>query len=330
MAHSSRSACLATGTIVLAALVWAGPAALVRDAGAAAARQPSVIAANEESADISLPMPKRYAVLQEELGKVRRLYTSGDVLIHPQNPTRSLMIQRVEAEVLVFRESQKGRQRSLRSGRPVPGFPGVTFVGTVMLKQLQYRFKVVDRVTDAEPVLVALTGSQAVLEKEVLRLPPHLLHRASKPTPQRPTQPKLDGELFKQVRAKEVNDNTYEVDQDTLKPVIENVEQVLAELEPTLSPAFSLQTGMRFNFTSRAGDGTLNRSGFTVTRLPVARTFGIEVGDTIISLNSRPVNSPRNAWWTFQELFINNRTLTKLHVNLIRAVRLMTKTYRIR
>ena len=67
-----------------------------------------------------------------------------------------------------------------------------------------------------------------------------------------------------------------------------------------------------------------------MTRVKVAQTFGIEVGGTIISLNGHPVNSPLNAWWTFQELCIKNRVLKELRVGIVWGGELMTKTFRIR
>ena len=330
LAPRVRTVCLSCAASVLATVVLIDLAAAQREADVTARQKGPPVTLSEGTAEIKFSAPKRYAVLLHAPNKIKRLYTSGDVLFHPHDPTRSGVIERVDAGGMVLGARGKGRERSVRPGRPVPGFPGVMFVGTVMLNHLEYRFKVVDRVTQTEPVLVSLVGYKAVLEKEVLYLPPDLVRPAPKRTSPPTSRQKLDAELFQKVRVKEVDGHTYELEEATLKPVIENVEQVLADLEPRLTPAFSFQTGMSLNFKSRAGDGTLSRSGFTVTRLPVARTFGIEVGDTIISLNGRQVNSPRNAWWTFQELFIRNRSLTELRVNLIRGGRLMTKTFRIR
>ncbi len=284
----------------------------------------------EAIADIEFAVAKRFAVLLHQPDKRWSLYTIGDVLFHPENPTRWVRIQRIDGEGMVLSENRKGRKQSLRPGDPVAGFSGLTFVGTKMLNRLEYRFRVVGRILQTEPVLVSLEGSRAVLEREVLRLPPEVVVPAPKPFPPATRERKLNPDLFRRVNVKEVDDHTYEVEETALRPFIENVEQVLADLEPRLALAFSFQSGMSLNFKSRAGDGTLSRSGFTVTRIPVARTFGIEVGDIIISLNGRPVNSPRNAWWTFQELFIRNRSLIELRVNLIRGGRLMTKTFRIR
>ena len=141
---------------------------------------------------------------------------------------------------------------------------------------------------------------------------------------------RLDPDLFAKVRVEEIDANAYALSAADLKPVIENVGQVLAGLGPMAAPALASLTGTNLNITSAVGNATLTRSGFTVTDLKVAQFFAIEVGDTITSLNGRPVDSPLNAWWTFQEIFVNNPRLTDLRVDMIRAGKSMTKTFQIR
>ncbi len=316
---------------VLATLVFTDLAAVARGASAPAQGQDSRFTLGGGIADFRFPEPKRFVIVQDEREKIRKLYTTGDVLFHPQNPVWAVRIQRIDAGGLVLRESRTGRKRSLRPGHPIPDLPGVTFLGTVMLTQLQYRFKVVAQVTQADPVLVSLLGSQAILEKEVSHLPPQLsLPTAPKRAPLQTKRPRVGVELFEQVRVKEIDDHTYEVDGTTLKPVIEIVGQVLSDPRTKITPTFSSQTGIGLHMTSALGDGTLSRSGFTVERPGVAHTFGVQLGDTIVSFNGRPVSSPINAWRTYQELFIKNRSLTELRVQIHRNGARLTKTFRIR
>ncbi len=160
-----RAVCLSCAASVLAVVVLIDLAAAQRESDVTAREKGPPLALSEGIAEIKFSAPKRYAVLLHAPNKIKRLYTSGDVLFHPHDPTRSGVIERVDAGGMVLGPSGKGRERSLRPGRPVPGFPGVMFVGTVMLNHLEYRFKVVDRVTQTEPVLVSLVGYKAVLEK---------------------------------------------------------------------------------------------------------------------------------------------------------------------
>jgi len=287
----------------------------------------------EATADIKFPALKPFAVLQQEPGKVRRLCTDGDVLADPRNPNRSVVVQRVVSDGMVVRESSTGLQRSLRPGDLVPGLPEWIFVKMVMLDLLHYRFKVVEHVTQSDALLVALAGSRAVLEKEILRA----VSLPVSPEPSAQGMPllnanarRLDPDLFARVRVEEIDANAYALSAADLKPVIEDVGQVFAGLEPVVASALASLTGTSWNMTSAVGDATLSRSGFTVTNLKVAQFFGIQVGDTITSLNGRPVDSPLNAWWTFQEIFVNNPHLTDLRADLIRSGKRMTKTFQIR
>ena len=322
------------GAAVFAALTWAVLVSGASGAGVAESGESQHATPGEAAtADIKFATPKPYAVVQQEPGKVRKLCANGDVLVDPRNLKRSVVVQRVVSGGMVVRESSTGLERSLRPGELVPGLPELTFVKTVMLDLLQYRFKVVEHVTQSDAVLVSLLGSRAVLEKEILRV-------ASLPAPsdasaQGPPLPsanahKLDPDLFANVRMEEIGANSYELSAADLKPIIERVGQVFAGLGPVAAPALAGLTGASFDMTSAAGDATITRSGFTVTNLKVAQFFGIHVGDTITSLNGRPVDSPLNAWWTFQEIFVNNPNLTDLRVDLIRGGKQSTKIYRIR
>lgn len=321
------------GAAVFAALAWALLVSGTPGAGVAESGKERLAPPGEATADIKFATLKPYAVVQQEPGKARRLCAVGDVLADPRNPKRSVVVQRVISGGIVVRESSTGLERSLRPGDLVPGLPELTFVKTVMLDLLQYRFKVVEHVTQSEAVLVSLLGSRAVLEKEILRAvtlpaPPDPPAQGT-PLPSANAHTR-DPDLLANVRVEEIDANNYALSAADLKPVIESVGQVFAGLGPAAAPALASLTGTSFNMTSAAGDATITRSGFTVTNLRVAQFFGIHVGDTITSLNGLPVNSPLNAWWTFQEIFVNNPHLTDLRVDLIRGGKQSTNTYRIR
>lgn len=319
---------------MFAALAWALLVSGAPGAGVAESGEGQHATLGEAAtADIKFATPKPYAVVQQEPGKVRKLCTDGDVLSDPRNPKRSVVVQRVVSGGIVVRESSTGLERSLRPGDLVPSLPELTFVRTVMLDLLQYRFKVVEHITQSDAVLVSLVGSRAVLEKEILRAV--ILPAPPDPSAQGTPLPSanahtLDPDLFANVRVEEIDANAYELSAADLKPVVEKVGQVFAGLGPVVAPVLASLTGASFDMTSAAGNATITRSGFTVTDLRVAQFFGIQVGDTITSLNGLPVNSPLNTWWTFQEIFVNNPHLTDLRVDLIRGGKQSTNTYRIR
>ncbi len=284
----------------------------------------------EPTADITFPSPKRYAVFQLEPEKVRRIFTAGDVLFHPKDPTRYVLIQRVDPEGILLRHNGKGPDVALRLGDALPGFSTVTLLNTVVLNRLQYRFRNVQRTPQPEPILVSITGSLALLEKEISglspdRRPPGLESPSGQPKTLGP-----DPTLVERIRLEALDQNTYGLYATDLKPVIEQVGQLMAGLEPLLAPATSALGARTMNLSSSVADATLSHRGFTVTNIKVAQFFGIQVGDTITSLNGLPVNSPLNAWLTFQEIFIRNPTLQEIRLEMIREGRQTVKMYRIR
>ncbi|MGH7411747.1 MAG: hypothetical protein ACREJ6_11905, partial [Candidatus Methylomirabilis sp.] len=154
---------------MFAALAWVVLVSGAPGAGVAESGGEQLAPLGEATADIKFATLKPYAVVQQEPGKARRLCADGDVLSDPRHPKRSAVVQRVVSNGLVVRESSRGLERSLRPGDLVPGLPELIFVKTVMLDLLQYRFKVVEHVTQSDAVLVSLVGYRAVLEKEILR-----------------------------------------------------------------------------------------------------------------------------------------------------------------
>ena len=155
--------------------------------GTPAPQQEPVATMGENSAEISLPKPTRYAVLLHEARKVRTLHTRGDVLSHPQDPAQSVTIERIEPETILLREGGRTTMRSVRVGTPIPGFRGLHFTETVLLEKIQYRSRSVEHLAHPEPVVVALEGPRAIVEVEVLRT-------VSSPPPVRPAPSSLAAE----------------------------------------------------------------------------------------------------------------------------------------
>jgi hypothetical protein len=130
------------------------------------------------------------------------------------------------------------------------------------------------------------------------------------------------------VRVNQVDEDIFIVDGETLRPAIEEVGKTLSLLVTTALSG--LPRGMGLSISSAAGTGTLDSQGFTLTELKVAQPFGLQVGDTIVSLNGHRVNSRQSAWRIFQNLFVKDRDLTELRVEIHRRGARLYKTYRIR
>jgi hypothetical protein len=339
-----RSGWLSRGACLCAALALAGPAA-VPAAGGPGRGEEALVTLGAARTEIRFPTPVRYAIVLQQPGRIRLLYARGNILFHPQDPTRSLTVERVEAEALVVRQGPRGRGQTLKAGGPMPGFPGLTFTRTVLLDQLHYRYKVVERIQHPDPVLVALEGSRAILDVEVVHrasasaqappssIPPGAVRPgvvappAGQPTP--PARATLDAEVLDKVRVREVSPGLYEVPAADVQAVLENTGRVLADLAPMALPTLSLQTGLQYRVTSAAGDGVLTSQGFTITAPKLAERAGIQVGDTILSVNGQPVDGFASLYRMFRDVR-RDPALNTVQVELDRGGTRLTKTYRIR
>jgi hypothetical protein len=331
---------------------WLFPAALMlaclagMPTGSPAAQAKGAPSAQSEvSGEIAFPESRRYVILQHKRDRTRLLAATGEALTPPKKTANAWVIERIDRQALALRSVSQSRLATVRRGATIPGQVDLVFVDTVMVKKLQYRSKLVNRLTRQVPILVSLEGTTAVLETEVLRsssgpkVPvPELSIVSIRSLPSNPagspTDPgatsRLTPEMIDTVPVKEVAPDTYELDAPSAMAILGTVGQALEQFSPTVAPAFSVQTGMTLNVHSAVGEGTLSRKGFTVTNLKVAQTFGIEVGDTIVSINGYAVNSPLNAWWTYQEIVVRNQPATEVRVDLIRNGSLVTKNYSLR
>jgi S1-C subfamily serine protease len=207
--------------------------------------------------------------------------------------------------------------------------------GTVLLKELHYRYKVVDRIRHPDPLLLALEGTRAVLEVETLDspTPPAAVPGETVPSPAPALSPSaratLNGELLENVRVRETSPGLYEVPGTDVQAVLDNADRVLTDLWPSVQPHLSLQTGLEYRITSAAGDGVLSRQGFTVTAPKLAERAGVQVGDTILSVNGQPVDGFASLYGIFRAVR-QDPALRTVQVELDRRGTRLTKTYRIR
>ncbi len=284
--------------------------------------------------DITFREPQRYAVVAQAPRNVRKLYTVGDVLIDPKNPRQQVIIHKITGDSLMVLDHPAARPRRVNVGQPIPGARGRTLAAIVMLTQLRYQFRAVDRVAEEEPVLVSLSGSMAILEREVKgkalgQAPRRRSTPATRGVPQSPSG-KLDAGLATQVRVKQVDEDTFVLDAESLEPVLDTVRRLVPDKPSAIIAAFPPNADVRIDMTSPFGDGTLDRRGFTVKNIKVAQALGLQTGDTVLSLNGRAVNSPLNAWWAFQEILIKQRRVSTLRVEIVRGENRVVNEYQIR
>ena len=303
--------------------------------GATAPRQEDDPSLDGGSAEVRFPTPARHAIVLQHPGPVQTLYGAGAVIVHPQEPGRALTVVRVEPSHLLVRAGASGRPQVLRPGDPLPGFPGWTVGGTVLVTAVHYRYRRVERIVHWDPVLLALEGSRAILEVEVS----HPTGPASGVPAEgtdgpvaglgSPVRTTLDAALLSQVHLRESAPDRYDVRAADVQAVLENAGRVLAELAPGVVPTLSTTGGVEYRITSAASDGVLGRQGFTVWAPKLAERAGIQLGDTILSVNGVPVDGFASLYRIYQQV---RRTpaLATIQMEVERGGTRVTKTYRLR
>ncbi len=330
--HAEPSLYLTGCVLLLSALL---PAGLPADVGGNSTPMPGKappVRSSQSSAEITLSARNPYALVLHLHSKVRTLYGRNDTLFDPRDPMRSFTFLQVQAGTVLLRDNRTGRTWSRRIGDSLPDLPQHILATTVMLDRLHYHYRVVERVTRTESMLVSLKGSLAVLEQEVaaaVPAPPPTASAADSSVVPAEKLRSLNPTLARLTRVKKLDGDTYEMSAAEIIPALKNAGQVVSDLELMISPTLSVQHGLGFRITSALADGILNHQGFSVTNSKIAQVFGIEVGDRILRINKRPVTDPQSAWWVYQEFMIENRHKTEIRVDIGRGDSLLTKTYRV-
>ena len=307
------------------------PSTVTPKAQAGGKGKPMVVPPNSFNADITFSFPKRYAVISDRAKNIKRLYATGSLIFQQKNWTPLLRIERIELQGVVFRHTKNGQKQFLQFGHKLPGLPHLILVQKVGLTELHYGFKVVDSIPDREPHLERLDGLRAYLVKEVLKDSlPLTRHSSKQHSLVSSPQELLPEEFITNVQVTQVDDDTYDVDKESLKPLHQSLRQSLANPKESLGRAISLITNNRLDLHTSVADATLSAEGFTLTRFDEAQNLGLQVGDRIISINDQSVSSPLVAWEIAARLITQNQKLTHLEIKLLREGLLKTKTYRLK
>jgi hypothetical protein len=311
-------------------LATAAVAATVGTKPASRPSDPATETTETIRADVEWPTPKRYAIVLDDLALILTLHTTKGTLFFDTDQERSYSILTVEAEALVLRENRTGQRVRWRVGTTIPELPHRRLVGTALLTQIRYQSKPVEQISRPDPVLLAIDGSLAILEQQVLKGRPASAATTSRAAD---TDSRTRHEVpvfLKAVRIHAVTPDTYEIQGPALRASLENVGQLLSDIKLMVSPRLTAEAGLDFHVSSALADGVLDGGGFTITNNKVAEMFGIEVGDTIVRLNGQPVTSPLNAWWAYQETLIKNPNQAEMHLDLRRGNFAVRKVYRIK
>ncbi len=259
--------------------------------------------------------PTRYAIIKID-GRKKKLFIEGDIFYSKRDITNCLRILDIKKDALVLKNTDSEEAFVVNTGERIPlEDSDFVFEKSVESNLIEYRYKDAERSSkvESDDFNVRVLGDKIVLEKdyraeEILDL--HRLERVGT------KEERINAGLFEKVDIEKTGDDVWSVDNDSAKETLSHVERLLVSAIKKAEPRFRFgDEGLSLRFNSELGTLELNRDGFLIQNLAVARfaeRVGLKKGDLIRSLNGQPVNSLYGIYKAYM------RVKTNLDVQLVR------------
>jgi S1-C subfamily serine protease len=133
----------------------------------------------------------------------------------------------------------------------------------------------------------------------------------------------------KSVPIREVGPDTWEVPARDAKDIGDSFGQLFTEALASATPRLTPWYGVALTVDTSLGSGTLDRRGFLVNNLTLARRAGLEMGDRILFVNEEPVNTLGGLFRLYKKLK-SDAGVSEVKLVINRDNQLRTLTYRLR
>jgi hypothetical protein len=282
--------------------------------------------------------PNWYAII--ETGVEKKLYTKGDIL--SSDIDNYLRIEDIRRDAIILKDANKKISLTVKPGErlPIDG-ASLIFEKSVQSDIVEYRYKSSGDLREEEQREFALkdvSEKKIVLEKGYDRA--RLLTMLSKEEKELFESPQAEeggGEiikagLFDRIEIEKVGEDTWALNTESAEEAFSNAGQVLVSVIKTVKPHFRFGEGPSLKFNCELGDMVLNRDGFLVQNLAVAKFAehsGIKQGDLIRSINGQSVNSLYGIFKAYMEVK-SNPNIKVVNVNIVRDGKPKTLVYKIR
>jgi hypothetical protein len=134
----------------------------------------------------------------------------------------------------------------------------------------------------------------------------------------------LDPGIYDRIRIDEVAPNVYVVSAMDLLIALSQADALMATVQPMLS----FNSGPQYWIDSLVIEGILTGQGFRVTAPKLVRRAGIEPGDTLRTVNGRPIDHDVNVQALLREVS-KNPLNSVIRLEVERQGVTLTKTYRL-
>jgi len=314
--------------------------AVLLEAGQAQKPQPG--SRVEVVGDVRLPQPTRFALIRDAATGLVGLHREGEPVFEGDSPLPLGKIVAVEDRALRI-ALPSGRTVEIAEGAGLPGPRKLVFIRSAWLDALRFQLRYgAAPASNKYYAVVDIQGRRAILERAAT--PGEDPSRASivgvlgssqgprglgPGGPSAVPEKSAVAEMVNRIPFAKVAPDTWEIPGRNLSELGDQVWPLLAETLRSARPTVDVGWGVGASVDTSLGSGTLDRQGFSIDYMKLARQTGLEVGDRILSVNEHPVNSVGSLVRIYQALK-SDAALSEVKVLIKRGGELRTLTYRIR
>ncbi|MGH2607457.1 MAG: hypothetical protein ACRDHF_00085 [Tepidiformaceae bacterium] len=239
--------------------------------------------------EVKLPAPTPYALLRHPDGR-GTLHATGEPVFHPGQSSHtviSVVVDGVTFDRLTLRHTATNLRHVVKKGQALPGLGGLTFVRTVVIAELESRYRMVDGTPKSDPSVIALEGSRAIVEVEVIRRRAAPMELRSDYRALGDFSPVRDPiETLSLIPVERIGPTMYAVREGYWLAL----QWATSQIPTTIRPVFFLEGGPGVSVASPMAAGVLNAQGFAVTDPRLVGRLGLEAGDVIRRVNGQPID----------------------------------------
>lgn len=287
--------------------------------------------------------PSWYAVIGTE-NKGKKLYVKGDIFSSGDDPAKSLRVADITKDSLVLEGAASKNSVVVKLGETIPieGSGAMIFEKTVESSVLEYNYnKPPEKITRNQLedfTIKSLEKRKIVLEKSYnAPIQVKQLSSLEKEIFNSPRDPYADKKaiiigLFNKIESKKIDDNMWALDRSSAEPAMRNAGAALMSAIKRVEPGYRFGQGPSLKFNTDIGVAVVNKEGFLVQDITVARfteNFGVKEGDVIKSVNGYSVNSLLGLYRAYENI-ASNKSAGLLSVNIARDGKTKTLVYKIR
>lgn len=285
--------------------------------------------------------PGWYAIVKMA-DREKKLYAKGDIFYSEVDILRCLRIIDIKKDSLVLRDINTEEVVSIKPGERIP-LEGVqaVFESTVKTDVIEYRYRDSEGSRNNETKdfsVIDLNEKRVALEKEYNKA--ILLAGFSNKEKEMfysPQSEDMDGQrikaaILKDIEIKKDSDGVWSIDRDSARQALSNAGNTLISLIKKVEPRFRFGEGPSLRFNSELGNLALNKQGFLIKNLAVAKTVeraGIREGDLIRHINGWPVNSLYGIYKAYKDVK-SNPDIRIVKIDIIRNGKEKTLIYNLR